>query len=94
MTKLPDPNRILVDRLHDDGFQVRCLWEVKAPAHGVAWLTCYQVASSPTRTAFGVFIVQTFAGDNGWEAWLPAHDGVGIEPTIQAVIGRITKKAA
>jgi hypothetical protein len=91
------PSTVLVERLRAAGFETRCLWEVAGPK-GTAWLSCYLVQREMSRGPDAVLLpvlVQTFDGAReGWEAWVPAHSGVEIEKTVQAVIAQAEASAS
>jgi hypothetical protein len=83
-------SEVLSDRLRQAGYTVRTLWQAKNPASGTAWLE-FNIITAPHLMAdvLAVVMVQTFAGGDGWEAWIPAHPGIDIDLTVEAVIKHV-----
>lgn len=86
--KRPYPNKVLVDRIRAEGFNVQCAWELKGDARGPAWLTCYIISGSPERQALGTVLVQTYWDHDAWMAWLPSDNSNKVDTTVAAVIAR------
>lgn len=75
------PSDALVVAARAAGAHVRLLWEVPGPKDtAIAWMSCYQIGSSAC-------IVQTYADDNGWEAFTP-HPSRDVAETIADVLNR------
>lgn len=75
------PNTVLADRARAADFHCRLMWEIPGPKDSqIAWLSCYQIGLS-------LCIVETFKGENGWNAFTPARTN-NIDETIADVLAR------
>ena len=76
------PSRTLENKLREQGFAVRCLWETKGPKNT-------QIAFHSMLAVNGVaFYVQTFKDGDGWQVYLPSKGNYVID-TVKEVVTAI-----
>jgi hypothetical protein len=75
------PSLTLADKCREAGADVRLMWEQRGPrGTSIEWLSAYLINGT-------MCIVQTFTGDNGWEAYTPCQS-IQIDDTVADVLAR------
>ena len=85
------PDHTLEKKLQDDGYTVRCMWQIKGPKDtAIKWME-YLFVTDDTGMTYGGVIVQTYDG-GGWNAFVEASRHNDIASTVEAVVKAITKE--